>query len=70
MSIDVLLNPKSVAVVGASRTEGKFGRTILANLIEGGFQGEIIPVNPAVDELLGLPCFPPLAIMEKKWILW
>ncbi len=60
MSIDVLLNPKSVAVVGASRTEGKFGHTILANLIKGGFQGKIVPVNPAVDELLGLPCFPSL----------
>ena len=66
MSIDVLLNPKSVAVVGASRTEGKFGHTILANLIEGGFQGEIIPVNPAVDELLGLPCFPSLVDYGKE----
>jgi len=66
MSIDVLLNPKSVAVVGASRTEGKFGHTILANLINGGFQGEIIPINPAVDELLGLPCFPSLSDYGKE----
>ncbi len=66
MSIDVLLNPKSVAVVGASRTEGKFGHTILANLIKGGFQGEIIPVNPAVDELLGLPSFPSLSDYGKE----
>lgn len=61
MSIDTLFNPKSIAVVGASRTEGKVGHTILANIIRDGFQGTIIPVNPAVDELLGLPCYPSLS---------
>lgn len=61
MSIDILFNPKSIAVVGASRTEGKVGHTILANIIRGGFQGDVIPINPAVDELLGLPCYPSLA---------
>lgn len=60
MSIDTLFNPKSIAVVGASRTEGKIGHTILANIIRGGFQGTVLPINPAVDELLGLPCFPSL----------
>ncbi|AGF79136.1 acyl-CoA synthetase (NDP forming) [Desulfocapsa sulfexigens DSM 10523] len=60
MSIDTLFNPKSVAVVGASRTDGKIGHTILANIIRGGFQGAIIPINPAAKEILGLPCFPSL----------
>ena len=31
---------------------------ILANLIEGGFQGDIVPVNPSSDEILGLTCYP------------
>ncbi|MEA3469496.1 MAG: acetate--CoA ligase family protein [Thermodesulfobacteriota bacterium] len=66
MSLDALLSPGSVAVVGASRTEGKIGHTILANLIAGGFQGAIIPINPAVDELLGLPCFPSLIEYGKE----
>ncbi len=66
MSLDALLSPGSVAVVGASRTEGKIGHTILANLIEGGFKGPIIPINPAVDELLGLSCFPSLAEYGKE----
>jgi acetyltransferase len=60
MSIDTLFNPESIAVVGASRTEGKIGYTILNNLIRDGYKGEIIPVNPAVTELLGLPCYPSL----------
>lgn len=61
MSIDILFNPGSVAVVGASRTEGKIGNTILANIIEGDFQGSIFPINSAVDDILGKSCFPSLA---------
>ncbi len=61
MSIETLFNPESIAVVGASRTEGKVGRTILSNIIEGGYQGTVIAVNPAIDELLGLPCYPSLS---------
>ena len=61
MSIDILFNPESVAVVGASREEGKIGNTILANIIDGDFQGSIIPINPAVDDILGKRCFPSLS---------
>jgi len=43
-------------VIGASRTPGKVGYEILANLLEGGFEGQIIPVNPLADEVLGLSC--------------
>ena len=65
MSIDKLFTPENIAVVGASRTVGKIGNIILNNLIRGGFKGDIIPVNPAVSELLGLPCFPSLADYGK-----
>ncbi len=60
MTIDTLFHPKSVAVVGASRTVGKVGHDILANLVRDGFQGTIVPINPSADELLGLRCFPSL----------
>ena len=60
MTIDTLFHPKSVAVVGASKTPGKVGHDMLANLIRDGYQGTIIPINPSVDELLGLPCYPSL----------
>ena len=52
--LDFLLNPKSIALIGASRTPGKVGYEILNNLIDGGFEGEIIPVNPSTEEILGL----------------
>jgi acetyltransferase len=59
--LDKLLNPETVAVIGASRHPGKVGHDILVNLIHDGFAGRLIPVNPAAATLLGLPCFPNLA---------
>lgn len=54
--LEPLLYPKAVAVVGASRTPGKVGHDILANLINCGFKGEIVPINPRADEVLGIRC--------------
>ncbi|MFP4500066.1 MAG: acetate--CoA ligase family protein [Candidatus Hydrogenedentota bacterium] len=64
--LDHLMKPKTIAVVGASRTPGKVGHAILANLISGGFEGDIIPVNPTADELMGLPCYGSQKAAEKK----
>ena len=58
--LEKLLKPDTVAVIGASRTPGKVGHDILANLINAGFQGTIVPVNPTADTILDLPCFPSL----------
>jgi len=46
--------PKSVAVVGAAREEGKVGHAVLKNLLDAKFKGELVPVNPNADEILGL----------------
>jgi acetyl coenzyme A synthetase (ADP forming)-like protein len=51
--LESLLYPKSVAVLGASRTPGKVGYEIAANLVKGGFEGDIVPVNPSGGEILG-----------------
>jgi len=52
--IDRLLRPKSVAVIGASDRTGALGATLLNNLVQYEFSGDIYPVNPKRDELLGL----------------
>ena len=52
--IDRLLRPKSVAVIGASDRHGALGATLLNNLVQYEFSGDIYPVNPKRDELLGL----------------
>lgn len=55
--IDRLLRPKSVAVVGASDRHGALGATLLNNLVQYEFAGDIYPVNPKRDELLGLKVY-------------
>ncbi|MDH5299014.1 MAG: acetate--CoA ligase family protein [Desulfobulbaceae bacterium] len=54
---DFLFAPAVVAVVGASRTPGKVGHDILANLVAGNFAGAIVPVNPGVERVAGLSCY-------------
>jgi acyl-CoA synthetase (NDP forming) len=56
-----MLEARSVAVVGASVREGSVGNQSVVELVEGGFDGRIIPVNPKYDEILGLPCVGSLA---------
>jgi acetyl coenzyme A synthetase (ADP forming)-like protein len=51
--LGALFEPSSVAVIGASRHPGKVGYRILANLAEGGYGGEIVPVNPKAERLQG-----------------
>jgi acetate---CoA ligase (ADP-forming) len=48
-----LLRPKSVAVIGASNTEGKIGYTVVRSLIEGGYEGAVYPINPKGGEIQG-----------------
>ncbi|MFJ8764779.1 acetate--CoA ligase family protein [Streptomyces clavifer] len=48
-----LMEPRSVAVIGASNEQGKIGNSVMRNLIDGGFPGEIYPVNPRADDILG-----------------
>lgn len=54
MATSNLLEPDSVAVIGASATVGKLGHTVLRNIIDSGFPGKIFPVNPRGGEILGL----------------
>jgi acyl-CoA synthetase (NDP forming)/GNAT superfamily N-acetyltransferase len=56
-SIGRLLNPGSVAVVGASNDPAKVGYAVLHNLLQYGFAGPIYPVNPAVRHVRGVPAY-------------
>ena len=48
-----LMMPGSVAVIGASNEDGKIGNSVMKNLINGGYAGEIHPINPKADEIMG-----------------
>ncbi len=60
-SLQHLLEPVSVAVIGASRHRGSVGREILHNIITGGFAGPVYPVNPRAHSMEGLACLPSAA---------
>jgi acetate---CoA ligase (ADP-forming) len=56
-----VLQPRSVAIVGASRRPGSIGAAVMANLIAGGFVGPIYPINPHASMIEGLPAYPSLS---------
>jgi acetyltransferase len=55
--LDDFFRPDSVAVIGASRDPEKLGFAVLNNLIEGGYDGDLYPINPKADEILALKAY-------------
>ena len=57
-NLDAIFSPESIAIIGASNTPGKVGHDIFANILKGGFQGTLYPVNPKAKSILSLKTFP------------
>ena len=58
--LDKIFNPKSVAVIGASKIKGKVGYTLMKNLmafVEYNPNNKLYPINPKYDEVLGFKCY-------------
>ncbi len=68
--LDAFFKPKSVAVVGATKRINKAGHVIFKNFVEnkrrGVFIGEVFPVNPNEDSILGFTCYPTLTKIPGK----
>jgi acetyltransferase len=54
----MFFNAQAVAVIGASRTAGKLGHSVLQNIIQHGYGGAVYPINPRAGDILGLKCYP------------
>src|SRR6201999_3292743 len=52
-SMNRIMQPKAVAVIGASAEDGKIGKSVMKNLINGGYKGDIYPIHPKASEILG-----------------
>jgi acetyl coenzyme A synthetase (ADP forming)-like protein len=52
-----IMHPRSVAVIGASNEEGKIGYAVVRNLLDGGYQGAVYPINPKAPEIQGLKAY-------------
>ncbi len=48
-----IMMPKAVAVIGASAEDGKIGNSVMKNLINGGYKGDIYPIHPKAAEIMG-----------------
>ena len=59
-SIAAILQPRSIAVVGAGRYRGNVGHEVLRSLLVGDFSGTVYPVNPSARAVCGVPAFPAL----------
>jgi acetyl coenzyme A synthetase (ADP forming)-like protein len=52
-----IIQPKAVAVIGASNEAGKIGNSVMKNIVNGGYAGKIYPVHPKADEILGIKAY-------------
>jgi acyl-CoA synthetase (NDP forming)/GNAT superfamily N-acetyltransferase len=64
-SLEPLLAPRSVAVVGAGHLPGSIGRRILLNIRDAGFGGALYAVNPHAGDIEGVPCVPSVAALPE-----
>jgi len=66
LELGALLEPKSVAIIGASKNFDKIGYKILKNIVDAGFNGGIYPINPTAGEILGLKTYASVLDVPEK----
>jgi acetyltransferase len=64
-NLDRLFEPRSVALIGASRTPGSVGAVLAHNLFRGGFDGPVMPVNPRHAAIEGVLTYPDVASLPQ-----
>jgi acetyltransferase len=66
-NLDAVFTPRSIAVIGASREPGRVGHDVFKNLIDGGFAGELYPINPKAEgDILGKKTYPTLTAVGAQ----
>jgi acetyl coenzyme A synthetase (ADP forming)-like protein len=65
-NLDAIFSPESVAIIGASNTPGKVGYDLFTNILQGGFQGTLYPVNPRVKQISSVRTFPSIGAISDN----
>ncbi len=65
-SLSPILNPKTVAVIGASRDQNSIGNIIFRNILNGGFTGTLYPVNPEAISINGVKAYSKISELPEK----
>lgn len=63
--LDKIFRPKRIALIGVSNDPNSVGGITLRNLIGGGYNGVVYPVNPKREAVLGIPCYPDVKSLPK-----
>ena len=66
MNFNALFEPKAIAIIGASSREKTVGNDVVKNLVQQGYQGKIIPINPKIDELYGQKVYHDISEVEDE----
>jgi acetyl coenzyme A synthetase (ADP forming)-like protein len=66
LNLTPLFKPASVAIIGASRNPDKVGHVIFENFIEAGYTGELYPVNPNAEEIMGRKAYKSVLDIKKR----
>ncbi len=64
-TLDPILRPRSIAVIGASRRPGTIGYQIVDNLLRHGYEGVVYPVNPNAESVHSIPSYPSVAAIPR-----
>ncbi len=64
-NLDKLFNPGSIAVIGATNRSGAVGSVLMHNLLEGGFEGPVLPVNPKYEAVAGVLAYPSIDSLPR-----
>ena len=64
--LDAIFSPQSLAVIGASKTPGKVGHDIFVNILKGGYQGTLYPVNPEAHSVFSVRAYPSMADIPDR----
>ena len=59
-NIECIMNPRSVAVVGATSRPGSVGLAVFRNILDARFKGTVYPVNPKANSVEGVKAYPSL----------
>lgn len=65
-TLDAILKPRSIAVIGASRMSDTIGHQVFANLLRYGFTGAVYPVNPNATSIQSVRAYPDVGSLPER----
>ncbi len=63
--LNSIFRPKRIALIGVSNKPGSVGGITLRNLVGGGYNGVVYPINPKREAVFGIPCYPDVKKLPK-----